>query len=203
MGAFLKGVLCGFLFVLIVLLLLKFWILPAVEKELKSRFDSSGASKESTSWVNSLVSQLLTHLRSEALLAKVNASLTEKIMSYPDKVDILTVGKDIEIGQIEISKSGKMVKLPVSWKYGPSVDVLIDPMVVEFDLREFQADVVLEWCDKENAMFVSFDKPLVLDFDISAVFPRVRFGISAVPLLGDTIKRSIEVFAAKFVRVKV
>ena len=197
MGAFLKGVLCGFLFVLILLLLLKYLIIPKAEEEMKRRFDSSNASKETTGWANSLVSQIFTHIRAEKIVTKLNETLTDKIMAYPDKMTILTPGNSIEFGQIEVSNNGTILKVPISWKFGPSIDVLIDPMIVEFDLREFQADVVIEWCAARKTITVSFDKPLVLDFDISAVFPRVRFGISAVPLLGDTIKRALEVFIAK------
>lgn len=182
MNALVCGFLTSFLLILIVLLLLHFVVNPKLEEKNTEATGEQNISKETTIWINSLVSKVMSHFRTEEGINFIEKTTNDKIAEKKLELKLHTVGKSPTVNAVSTithKDDASEVIVPVEWIAGPSCDISYTPnkdFRIEFDLRRLQATAHLAWksVGEKEFIYLTFDKPEQFDVAISIVTPWYR-----------------------------
>lgn len=148
---------------------------------------SSGKNKETSLWMNKLMSRLFTHLRN----AKVAEQISKRITFIPNtkSFKLISVGSDIEFGSITINQVDNSIQpqifIPIKWStFSFDIHTEWHPKV-EADFRKFESVLSLTIFDDEIRF--NFVKEPEYDFDLSVILWK-KYMITQCPVIGDIIR---------------
>ncbi|KAH0796090.1 uncharacterized protein GO595_011057 [Histomonas meleagridis] len=181
MGAFYNGFVFTLVAILIFILFMLFYYFDKLEKQNQLLVDLSKAKVESTTWINTLLSRILTHFRTDLAVKYINEEVSKSL--GPDfNFSLRTIGEDVKISPVStLEEEGKppILFITVSWEDGVSFDIEklsnlqgkpIDKpeerIKVEIDVRKVEVTTKLHWRD-ENTILLNFFYPSKTDFDVT------------------------------------
>lgn len=206
MGAFFNGFVITLLALVITMVFIIFYYFKKNERQKKLLYDLSQAKVEPTVWINTLISRILTHFRTERAIQYINEKVSERLGSN-FKFNLLTVGEDIKVSPVStIHEEGKVPSLFITftWEHGVSCDLekqtdLKGEIIsrresrtrIEADIRKFVLTSKIHWRD-ENTILLNFFYPSKIDFDICIdVFGKWKLCPTRFPIFGQFIKNMI------------
>ena len=206
MGAFYNGFVLTLIVLVGFMILMIFSYFKEQEKRKKLLVDLSQAKVESTVWINTLLSRILTHFRTERAIKYINEKVSERL-GCEFKFNLLTVGEDFTISPVStIIDDNKTPSLFItfSWSNGVSCDIekqtnlrgepIATPSErarVEADIRKLVVTSKIHWRD-ENTILLNFFYPSEIDFDVCVdVFGKWKICPTQFPIFGTFIKNMI------------
>lgn len=186
MGCFLRGFLFGIILFVITVIYIHY---HNSNRQLR-RPNKSKATDETCIWLNSLVSRILTHLRTE----KFNNYVTDIAAQKNVGLNILSIGDDPLISASCIdSKDEPTVNLELRWDNGPSLDVDLcrkadgsSPVQISFDLTKLE--LTMQTCKNfSNGISLRFFDDIALDFNATILL----FGKIELCPMGNPITKML------------
>lgn len=191
MNPFLLGFVVGFLILFLILGLLRMTIPYAGTLFAPSPIPYKSV-KESTEWLNFVVSRVISHFQTEKSINKINEIVNSKIKSI--KFRLVSMGNSPHVQPVSTLAMNEpddvRVLVPINWFTGPSCEVTIGKIRVEFALTKFHGTLLMSWHgENDTSLEIRFTNDFLLNFQLTVeIAERVKFSLTNMPLIGKIIQ---------------
>lgn len=161
--------------------------------------------KESTEWLNFVVSRVMSHFQTEKSINRINEMVNGKLNGKPVQFRLLSMGNSPSVQHVAILSMNEpddvRVLIPIKWYSGPSCEVTISKIRVHFNLTKFLGQLLMSWPgDSDSSLEIRFTNNFLLTFQLDLeIANRVKFSLTKMPLLGKIIEGIVSLIISKHV----